>query len=316
MALRAVPDHPKFAQLKALLGQTKGPVLGWLEAIWHFTGLYTPLGNIGKYPNKAIEAWVEWTGKPGYLILSLVKSGWLDPDKEHRLLVHDWPEHADKATKNWIKRHNAIFCTPTERTFYPEDELEYTQCTPDENLNFKCGGLPVPEPDTGSESVPGGAPSSTTPSSGKNHPTSVRPQAFVETWNQLRQNLPQVERFTDSRRKKVQARINQGISLATFEAAVRACTEKPFLRGDGERGWVATFDWLIDNDRNIEKAITGYNGTAKGGGNGKYNDIEAIGEELIREHNSGLDEPGDLPWGQDGQDALGSLRETVGARKQ
>src|ERR1700676_33196 len=42
MALRAVPDHPKFAALKAALGTPKGATLGWLEALWHFTGRFTP----------------------------------------------------------------------------------------------------------------------------------------------------------------------------------------------------------------------------------------------------------------------------------
>jgi hypothetical protein len=86
--------------------------------------------------------------------------------------------------------------------------------------------------------------------------TGPKPNSFPETWNALCGALPKVKEFSDSRRKKVQARIRQGISIETFESAVRACTEKPFLRGENDRGWTATFDWLIDNDRNIEKAIT------------------------------------------------------------
>ncbi len=49
MALRAVPDHPKFADLMARLGRPKYVALGCLEAVWHFTGRFTPQGNIGKY---------------------------------------------------------------------------------------------------------------------------------------------------------------------------------------------------------------------------------------------------------------------------
>ena len=74
MALRAVTDHPKFAEAKAILHQPKGAMLGWLEAIWHFTGKFAPQGNIGKYPDQTIEAWVEWDGEPGELIAGLVKS--------------------------------------------------------------------------------------------------------------------------------------------------------------------------------------------------------------------------------------------------
>ncbi len=56
MALRAVPDHPKFADLKARLGRPKYVALGCLETIWHFTGRFTPQGNLGKYTDQAIEA--------------------------------------------------------------------------------------------------------------------------------------------------------------------------------------------------------------------------------------------------------------------
>jgi hypothetical protein len=79
---------------------------------------------------------------------------------------------------------------------------------------------------------------------------------FAETWNRLSGALPKIEKFSDSRRKKVHARIRQGITLEKFEHAVRACAEKPFLRGEGDAGWTASFDWLIKNDTNIERVIT------------------------------------------------------------
>lgn len=139
MALRAVPDHPKFASLKAALGQTKGPVLGWLEAIWHFTGRFTPQGNIGKYSDEAIEAWVEWTGKPGDLIAALVRTGWVDTDPVHRLLVHDWAQHAENATKNALHRGGLNFYGPVVRT---KGEHVRTEI-PSEGTLY---GLPEPEP--------------------------------------------------------------------------------------------------------------------------------------------------------------------------
>lgn len=116
MALRAVPDHPKFAHLKSLLKMTKGATLGYLECVWHFAGRFTPQGNIGKYTDTAIEAWVEWDGEPGALIDALVESRWIDRDDAARLLVHDWSTHADKATKQALTRANLGFCVPTVHT--------------------------------------------------------------------------------------------------------------------------------------------------------------------------------------------------------
>lgn len=84
----------------------------------------------------------------------------------------------------------------------------------------------------------------------------LRPEEFANVWNRNRAHLPKVERFTESRRKKVRARIAEGITLERFQEAVECCRGKPFLRGDNDRGWTADFDWLIENDKNIEKAIT------------------------------------------------------------
>jgi uncharacterized protein YdaU (DUF1376 family) len=89
--------------------------------------------------------------------------------------------------------------------------------------------------------------------------TGPRPFDFLETWNRLCGRLPKVESFPDSRRQKVMTRIRQGITIERFGEAVRACTEKPFLRGENKDGWTADFDWLIKNDTNIEKALTQYN---------------------------------------------------------
>lgn len=149
MALRAVPDHPKFAELKALLKQPKGPVAGWLEMMWHFTGRFTPRGNIGKYSDHAIESWVEWDGEHGALIEAFIATGWIDRDPVHRLLVHDWADHADKAAKNAIGRSKLDFCTPTIRT--PSHSGEHVR------TEIQTGGLPVPEPVPEPEPEPGSA---------------------------------------------------------------------------------------------------------------------------------------------------------------
>jgi hypothetical protein len=106
----------------------------------------------------------------------------------------------------------------------------------------------------------------------------VRIQDFPEAWNRLCGKLPKVETFSDWRKKQVTARIRQGITVARFEDAVRACIDKPFLRGDNDRGWTATFDWLVKNDRNIEKAITEYNWTPKQAGKAQQVRIFKQGE--------------------------------------
>lgn len=113
MALRAVPDHPKFARLKSFLKLNKACTLGYLEAVWHFCGKFTPHGNIGKYSAAEIEEWVEWDGEEGALIAAMVKAKWIDDDPDHGLIVHDWHKHADDAAKLAVKRSGVGFIVPT-----------------------------------------------------------------------------------------------------------------------------------------------------------------------------------------------------------
>lgn len=136
MALRAVPDHPKFARLCNKLGIPKYAALGLLECIWHFTGRFAPTGNIGKYDDDEIEAWVGWSGERGMCVAALVECRWIDRDETHRLVVHDWHSHADDATRLAVKRAGLEFIVPTVSG----------QCRDSVAISATVSGLPEPEP--------------------------------------------------------------------------------------------------------------------------------------------------------------------------
>jgi hypothetical protein len=104
LALRGVPEHPKFAALKAKLSLSKFEGMGLLETLWHFTGRYAPRGDIGRFPDEQIEAWLEWKAKPGAAIAALIDTGWIDHHPKYRLVIHDWHEHADNTTKKQVSR--------------------------------------------------------------------------------------------------------------------------------------------------------------------------------------------------------------------
>lgn len=112
MAKRAVIEHPKFARLKSCLKCNRATALGYLECLWHFTGRFTPQGDIGKFSDEEIEAWAEWDGEPGDLIHAFVECRWIDRDDVCRIIVHDWQDHADNATRMTLKRAQLDFTEP------------------------------------------------------------------------------------------------------------------------------------------------------------------------------------------------------------
>lgn len=74
--------------------------VGILEAIWHYSGDFAPRGDVGRASNAAISRAIDWRKKPELLVDSLVDAKWLDRSEEHRLIVHDWPDHAQE----WVKK--------------------------------------------------------------------------------------------------------------------------------------------------------------------------------------------------------------------
>ncbi len=75
--------------------------------------------------------------------------------------------------------------------------------------------------------------------------------AMFQPQNQV---LPEVEVLTAEWLCKCRSRLNQAVRdgcfepyLSEFIAAVKKAQPTPFLRGEGARGWGASFDWFVAN---------------------------------------------------------------------
>lgn len=91
--------HPKTYDLAARLNVSRAEALGFLTLLWDFTAEVATQGNIGKWPDGAIAGSCDWRGDPSSFIESLVGAGWIDRSHDHRLIVHDWPDHCER----WVK---------------------------------------------------------------------------------------------------------------------------------------------------------------------------------------------------------------------
>jgi hypothetical protein len=150
--------------------------------------------------------------------------------------------------------------------------------------------------------------------------TSARPEEFANLWNSRRGPLPKVREFTESRRRKIKVRINEGLTLAKFEEAIRRCVSTPFLVGENDRGWQADFDWLIENDTNMTKVMEGKYGNGGNSGNGAGRNspnredrlFAAARDAMASVANRTVDDFSDGETGSGcGSEDLGTLRGTV-----
>lgn len=83
----------------------------------------------------------------------------------------------------------------------------------------------------------------------------VEPSDFATAWNSICIDLPKVKTMTDSRRRKIHARLEDFTQEDILEA-MRLIQESDFLSGR-EGGWKANFDWLFLNSTNMAKVLEG-----------------------------------------------------------
>lgn len=142
---RGTPDHPKTHVLAAALDVELWGAVGILECLWHFTARYAPRGDIGRWPDSRIAAFVGWEGDPTLLVSTLTRSGWLDAHPDFRIVVHDWHDHADETTKKYLKRNRLGFLSRIKRVRTKSGPVE---TSPD------MSGLPLPLPEPETEPEP------------------------------------------------------------------------------------------------------------------------------------------------------------------
>jgi len=85
------------------------------------------------------------------------------------------------------------------------------------------------------------------------------PTQFQAVWNKYISH-PQCRVITEGRKTKLRARVKSSehfADIAKFEALVKRISETPFLLGKNDRGWRASFDWLVANDDNAVKVVEG-----------------------------------------------------------
>lgn len=154
---------------------------------------------------------------------------------------------ADNARKRWKKQKEQ----PQEKPVEPEQPNETEQ--PAETFEPEAPGPKAEQPKEPTEEK---QPEQQEEKIEVNHDNRINYKEFAEQWNSICTNLPKVEKLTESRKRKIKARLNDWPKEKIFEAFAKI-NANDFLCGKNNRGWTATFDWAIENDRNIAKVLEG-----------------------------------------------------------
>jgi len=82
----------------------------------------------------------------------------------------------------------------------------------------------------------------------------------VDSWNSLCEKYPilsKVINVSDKRRSHLKRRFESAHFRDHIAEAIGKIGESKFLRGENDREWRASFDWLISNDNNYVKILEG-----------------------------------------------------------
>lgn len=166
MLKRGTPDHPKTHKLARLLNIPRCQAVGLLEMLWHWTARFAIQGDIGRWSDDEIAAGAGWEDfeKSREFVTALVEAEWLDVDPIHRLLIHDWSDHADESVRKTLKNRGLQFLPENSRKI-PEQSRK---------------GRPKPEPEPVPEPVPLSNPVQSLPSV-ETSQTGVRERKTVQS---------------------------------------------------------------------------------------------------------------------------------------
>lgn len=147
MAKRSLIGHPKFDRLQMRLGLARYEAVGILETLWHMAGRFAPQGDIGKYDDEEIEAWIGWAGEPGALVAALIACRFIDRSDQHRLVVHDWHDHVDNTTKTALRRNGLATVSNEMGKSEPKSQTCFNSVATDLRSTSTVLTPPEPEPE-------------------------------------------------------------------------------------------------------------------------------------------------------------------------
>lgn len=80
--------------------------------------------------------------------------------------------------------------------------------------------------------------------------------AIRELYDSVCGSYPRPVNLSEARKEELRARLSDGYTVKDFRKLFELAEASDFLKGENDRGWSATFDWLIA-DANMAKVLNG-----------------------------------------------------------
>jgi len=91
----------------------------------------------------------------------------------------------------------------------------------------------------------------------ENENENVNYNLIVDSFNEICTKLSKVEKLTNSRKIKIKNRLTEIGSYDEIKTIFKIASQSPFLTGENKNNWKASFDWILENDKNWVKIKEG-----------------------------------------------------------
>jgi len=271
--------HPKTRRLCRLLGTSLPQTIGHLHLLWHWVIEFAEDGVLTGYtPDDLAEA-AYWEGDPQLFVDALISAGFID-DCDGSLVIHDWRDYAGRLLSDRERKRAARrgADNPVPGSSTSMDSLRTVRGTSADSLRTVRANQPTNrnQPTVTNQPTtdkPGTVPAQQRERRLPSSPPSPDFEAVVDAWNRICAGegpgppLPEVLGVTKQRRQRFVLRCRElartlrdgeaVCELSWWERLFERIRASPFLRGEGESGWQATLDWLLESSEHLVRVLEG-----------------------------------------------------------
>ena len=211
--------HRKTIRLASKIG----PDAYWLPPrIWAYCAENQPDGDLSGYQADELAMLVAYKGDASSMLVALKDCGFMDLDG----MIHDWIEHNGYHEKYSTRAKTAAAARwSKEKSPAPLKKVQGKEERGDKHcLEHACSMLVA-----------------------SNHPAPLPISQVFDEWNKL-DVVPKCLLVSDKRRRLLEIRLREPFFAANWKPAMDKIKTSKFCQGDNDRGWKASFDWLLQPD--------------------------------------------------------------------
>lgn len=246
-------DHHKICDAADTLGISPTLMTGMMILFWLWALDNAPTGDVTRISNGTIARAAQWTGDPEQFVKALKEQQLLDETPDG-IEIHDWYEYAGKLVES--RKADADRKRREREAKKKQPDRNDAECPQDVGRTSAATLHNTTLPKSTEEIEPSEGDDPPQPEEPEKPAAPVPYEKIRELFNTTCLSFSKVVGINGKRKVSVGARWSEHPDLGFWAAYFGRVESSPFLKGKNERGWKATFDWIMQ-PANMDKVLEG-----------------------------------------------------------